>query len=352
MIVIHIESGLGNQMLSYCEYLSLKYANPSQDFYIETIVYEIPECNETICQWNGYELEKIFGLTQPKNIKSLFSEAEWHEIIQEIRATEFWIHNWNYPVVFTEIFNRHGLHLENVRGDFDPNHNIITGTEDQRKSWKDCLKESYWGYTLKRWWQSKHPTKYITRQDYRNKLFFKTDSDIFTGQWLRFQYRGNDRHLIDSDIRRAFTFPAFDDVKNQEMAAYLQSTNSVAIHARRGDMAGTLAYCYNYGYFQRAVKHIRKHVKNPVFVFFTNPGSVDWCKENAKIFGLDFSKDTVRFVDWNKGADSFHDMQLMGCCKHAIATSSSFGWWGTYFITNPDKITISPRIEIDTTNHC
>lgn len=43
------------------------------------------------------------------------------------------IHNWNYPVVFTEVLNRHGLQLENVRGDFDPNHNIITGTEDQHK---------------------------------------------------------------------------------------------------------------------------------------------------------------------------------------------------------------------------
>ena len=77
MIIIHIESGLGNQMLSYCEYLSLKYANPNQEFFAETIVFEIPECNEVICQWNGYELEKIFGIKEPKNIKSLFSDDEW-----------------------------------------------------------------------------------------------------------------------------------------------------------------------------------------------------------------------------------------------------------------------------------
>ena len=54
MIIIHIESGLGNQMLSYCEYLSLKYANPNQEFFAETIVFEIPECNQVIFQWNGY----------------------------------------------------------------------------------------------------------------------------------------------------------------------------------------------------------------------------------------------------------------------------------------------------------
>ena len=115
MIIIHIESGLGNQMLSYCEYLSLKYANPNQEFFAETIVFEIPECNEVICQWNGYELEKIFGIKEPKNIKSLFSDDEWTQIISEIRATKFWIHNWNYPVVFTEVLNRHGLQLDYYR---------------------------------------------------------------------------------------------------------------------------------------------------------------------------------------------------------------------------------------------
>ena len=35
MKVLHIESGLGNQMLGYCEYLAIKKANPDDDCYIE-----------------------------------------------------------------------------------------------------------------------------------------------------------------------------------------------------------------------------------------------------------------------------------------------------------------------------
>ena len=136
------------------------------------------------------------------------------------------------------------------------------------------------------------------------------------------------------------------------MADYLGKVNAVAIHARRGDMYGTLAWCYKYGYFRRAVRLIRRRVDNPVFVFFTNPGGIEWCKENADVFGLNFKKDTVKFVDWNKGEDSYRDMQLMGLCKHAIITLSSFGWWGAWLIDNPDKITVSPRIELDTTCHC
>ena len=70
-----------------------------------------------------------------------------------------------------------------------------------------------------------------------------------------------------------------------EFAKFLDNCNSVFIHARRGDMLSANGWCYKYGYFRRAVKHIKKNVKDPVFVFFTNTGSIEWCKENAKIKG-------------------------------------------------------------------
>lgn len=352
MIVVHIESGLGNQMLSYCEYLALRSANPQQDFYLETIIYEIPECNDYICQWNGYELDRIFGIDSPKNIRTLFSEEEWSQIISEIRQTEFWKHNWNYPVAFTKVLNRHGLKLRNVRGDFDPDHNIITGTEEDRKTVIDKLKESRAGYTFKHIMCRLFENHYAERLKSPDKLFCKYQDDVFTGQWLRLKYRGNEIDRIEDDILKTFVFPPIKDEKNKQMAEYLASVNAVAIHARRGDMAGSIAWCYKYGYFKRAVKHIKKHVSNPVFVFFTNNGSIDWCKKNARIFGLNLGTDCVMFVDWNKGSESYRDMQLMSLCKHAVITPSSFGWWGAWFIRSRDKITVSPVIELVTTSHC
>ncbi len=351
MKIVHIESGLGNQMLSYCEYLALRKMNPNDEIYLETIVYDIPECNDYICQWNGYELERIFGIKEPDNIRSIINDVQWQELMAEIRKSEFWIHNWNYPVAFTKAFNNIGIKLENIRGDFDPNNNIITGAPEKLNLLQRFFKTGI-GLTIKRYIKKAREAKVISAYDKRREIFHKSDKNIFTGQWLHLKYRGNDRHLIDDEIRATFKFPEFEDYQNIEMQQILEGCNSVAIHARRGDMLSANGWCYKYGYFKRAVKHIKRNVQNPVFVFFTNTGSIEWCKENAHIFGLDFNKDKVMFVDWNAGDDSYKDMQLMGHCKHAIITNSSFGWWGAYFITNPDKITISPNIEIDTTYHC
>lgn len=352
MKIIHIESGLGNQMLSYCEYLALKMMNPDDEFYLETIIYDIPECNQLICQWNGYELERIFGIDCPKNIKTLFFQNEWDSMMKEIRDTEFWNHNWNYPVAFTDVFREHGIELDNIRGNFDPNNDIIGTGYQQEMTWKDHMKNTWLWVTLKRYYSEMRESHYIEKENMKETLFLKTDRDVFTGQWLAFKYRGNNRELIDDEIRNVFRFPPFEDVQNKQMADFLCSCNSVAIHARRGDMERGLAWCYNYGYFKRAVNHIRKYVPQPVFVFFTDPGSIEWCKEHGSVFGLDFRKDTVYFVDWNKGTESYRDMQLMSYCKHAIITTSTFGWWGAFFIDNPQKITISPDIAIDTTYHC
>lgn len=347
MIIVHIESGLGNQMLSYCELLALRYMNPLEDIYIENMIYDIPECNEVICQWNGYELEKIFGI-RARNVKELFSDVEWEKIMSEVRESRFWERNWNYPVYITNALNNAGLNLKNIRGDFETNGHANLSSYNKHE-WRTKFVRSKLGSQIKR-------MVYYVAQDHYCKtnknVFLKANDNIFTGQWLSLKNRNQKRELIDVEIRKAFVFPDFVDEKNISTKQLLSEIESVAIHARRGDMLSRNGWCYEHGYFRRAVKLIRKKVSNPVFVFFTDTGSINWCKENPHIFGLDFKRDVIHFVDWNKGEQSFRDMQLMSFCKHAIITESSFGWWGAYFIDNPSKITISPYINIDTTYHC
>lgn len=347
MKVIHIESGLGNQMLSFCEYLAIKKVNPDDDVYIENIIFDIPECNNIICQWNGYELERIFGIKVP-NIHDCFSQKQWEQIMSEIRASEFWLRNWNYPVHFTNAFNNAGLNLTNIRGDFEAGGTWVAYDKNRKQSLHDKFREKDW-YIYLQYAKNKIYGRYLrTKVDYRSRLFIHSSENLFTGQLLLFKMVNSGIELIEDEIRKAFKFPAFEDEKNLTAAAMISSCDSVAIHARRGDMLGYNYAFYKFGYFKRAVKYIRKHVSKPVFFIFCDPDSISWAKENAAILGLDFSRDEVHFVDWNKELESFRDMQLMTLCKHQIITNSSFGWWAAWLNEYSDKITISPDYLINT----
>lgn len=350
MIVVHIESGLGNQMLSYCELLAMRKCNPEQKIYIENMVYDIPECCASICQWNGYELDRVFNINE-QNVRELFEPKMWNEIYEEVRSSKFWEKNWNWPVYITKALNNAGIKVENSYG------NREVSEEANRRSLKGLLHRinftrSRFGVALRHLYYRTTIKQRLSDIDKRKDVFIKTDKDLLTGQRLSFKYRNNDIEAIKEEIESAFKFPDFVTKKNSDFADFLDSCNTVFIHARRGDMLSANGWCYKYGYFKRAVKYIKEKVKDPVFVFFTNTGSIEWCKENSKIFGLDYSKDEVYFVDWNTGDESFRDMQLMSHCKHGIITNSTFGWWGAYFIKNPNKITISPELTINTTCHC
>lgn len=348
MKIVHIESGLGNQMLSYCEYLALKKSNPGEKIYIENSVYDIPECSDTICQWNGYELKRIFNIDAP-NLRDVLSDRQWDEYLNDVRESRFWEKNWNYPRYITAALKKQGIELDNIIGDFEEKGALLNTGEPS--TLKSRLGHTLPGFWLKKALREINKEANIKNANNQEQTFLSTDRSVFTGQSLSFKFVGNGIERIDSEIRDSFVFPEITDDNNLKMLAVIKASNSVAIHARRGDMLGYNADFYRFGYFRRAVKYIKKTVSDPVFIFFCDPGSVEWCKNNEKVFGLDFGKDTVFFTDWNKGMESYRDMQLMTECKHQIITNSSFGWWASYLNRNPDKITCAPDYTINTTNY-
>lgn len=347
MKVVHIESGLGNQMLSYCELLALRKMNPQDKFYIETIIYEIQDSHQTICQWNGYELERIFGIKE-NNIRELFLPKNWNQILSEISASKFWERNWNYPVCFTEIFRKYGLPIINVRGDFEERR-FIRRCETDYYGWKRELKNSNIYRRVKKAYYGTRERQLIEKSADQESLFFQSEGNLFTGQRLLFKYKGNGIERIESEIKRVFRFPDFRDERDIRLLQQIKETESVAVHARRGDMLSANGYCYKNGYFRSAVKYIKRNVEHPVFLFFCDPGSIAWCRENQRIFGINVEKDQIVFVDWHDGEESYRDMQLMAQCKHNIITNSSFGWWGSYLNEYSNKITISPDPLINST---
>lgn len=351
MKVVHIESGLGNQMLSYCELLALRYANPDDQFYIENIVYDIPECNDIICQWNGYELNRVFGIEE-LNIQKLLTIEQWQKVVSAVRETQFWLHNWNWPVYFQRAFEEAGLKLKNMRGDFEEKgHTIVAKDINRRQTWKDLVRNTDIYRYLQMKKRMRCDLQMASSYDNTSVHFYKSMNDELTGQRLTFKFINSGIERIENEVRRIFTFPTTEDSRNKEMMRHIKSCNAVAIHARRGDMAGFNYPLYRFGYFRRCLDFIRSKVDNPEFFIFCDSDSVSWARENAHILGLDFDKDKVSYIDWNKSIDSYRDMQLMAACKHQVITQSSFGWWGAWLNDYKGKITCSPSPLINTTHH-
>ncbi len=328
-------------MLSYAEYLVIKKLNPSDVCYIENIIYDIPECNDVICQWNGYELERLFGIQAP-NIREYFTDAQWNSIMKDVRQSEFWNDGWRYAPAITEALNRQGLNLVNYVGD--------DAKYRPRRSLLERISGGKIGYDIKRWARPLYVKKYRARMDGSSKVFIKTEEDVFAGQTLSLKNYGANIDFVREEILEAFRFPPFRDERNLQAVEMITGCNSVAIHARRGDMLQSNGYCYKYGYFKRATSYIRKKVEDPVFFFFCDTGSAQWCEAHLDVFGLKKNRDKILFVDWNRGQEYYRDMQLMSLCRHNIITNSTFGWWGAYFNQNPDKITCSSSVWISSTN--
>lgn len=339
MIVVHFESGLGNQMLNYAEFLAVKSAHPEEAIYCESIVYELGVEQNRINMWNGYELEKVFNIKIP-NVSELFSLDEWKEIVYEIKESKFWEDGWNYSEIICDTLNRHGLQLENETGNGKKRGNKFLAS----------VTKSRLGYMLKRFVSTLFPEILIRKKAYPESLFLDGKSNFYTGQKLLFLYKGNDIEKITQQLIRAFRFPEIrkeDD--NYDMVNTIKRTNAVAIHIRRSDMLYANGYLYKYGYFKRAIRKIRKKISNPTFFVFGDVDSAKWLKDNPRRVGLR-KNDSVVYVENNKASTSYRDMQLMTYCKGVIITNSTFGWWGAFLNNYPGKITISPFVNYNTTD--
>lgn len=176
---------------------------------------------------------------------------------------------------------------------------------------------------------------------FRDKKAQNFDSRFNTikGNTTLFGYFQNENYFktISEELTKDFAFTIPFNDENANIATQITSTNSISIHIRRGDYLNpdvNLALL-SITYYQKAIDYIKQNMESPAFYIFSD--DIDWVREN-----LDLSQTEHQFIDWNKGADSFRDMQLMSLCRHNIIANSSFSWWGAWLNSNADKIVIAP----------
>ncbi len=181
--------------------------------------------------------------------------------------------------------------------------------------------------------------KIIKEQSFAfNQNVFLMGSNIFLwGYWQSEKYFED----IRDEIFAMFEFKTPLTGIAKDIATKIQSTNSVALHVRRGDYVTApntrkLMGDTDIQYYERAVAYITKRIESPRFFIISNDAT--WCKENIKIpFPVTYLDDT------SAGPKDIYHMQLMSLCKHNIIANSSFSWWAAWLNRNPEKIVIAPK---------
>lgn len=193
------------------------------------------------------------------------------------------------------------------------------------KSWQIM---SHWLY------KRKSMTAGYTTIGFNYEEITRNDSVFYDGYW---QNENNFKQIREIVLDR-FSFPEIMDGKNKQLVEKLQKRNSVSVHIRRGDYLKEPIWCVcTPDYYQRGIEYIKKMDNIDLICVFSD--DIQWCREHLKSLAVD-----VEYVDWNKGPESFRDMQLMTYCKHNIIANSSFSWWGAWLGRREGKIVVAPKV--------
>jgi hypothetical protein len=181
--------------------------------------------------------------------------------------------------------------------------------------------------------------KYLTEIPYQfTSSFLRAPADCYLdGYWQNEKYFKE----IESTIRREFSFKESLSEDSKPLADQIQTSNSICLHVRRGDLVAHPIANQFHGvcgveYFAQAIAMIANQVARPRFFIFSD--DIEWCQRELKLS-----------YPWEIVSNQFamptlsQHFQLMTLCKHFIISNSSYSWWGAWLSGNPNKIVIAPR---------
>lgn len=172
-----------------------------------------------------------------------------------------------------------------------------------------------------------------------NILKVRNDSFIH-GYWQSEKYFAD----IGQLLRDEFTLKKPFQDRLAGLMRFIESSNSVSVHFRRGDyvlneeVSNIHGYC-DLNYYTSAIDMLRRKLGNIVLVIFSD--DLEWVKNNFK------SDLQVQFVA--SDGNPSEEICLMSLCNHNIIANSTFSWWGAWLNRNPEKIVIAPEKWFSTT---
>ena len=215
-MIISIAGGLGNQMFQYAYYYSQKRRYPELRVLADLSFYDASNVH------NGYELERIFGITL--------------DCCNETTSAKHRMTN----TIFDRVLRKFGVYYAGFH----------YSLRDKAKGFDKRFLEKF------------------------------NDDDYLYGFWQSEKYFGK----YKEDIVKQFDFPAYIKKNNLIVAKQMQKTESIAIHVRRGDYLKNSMFVNlaEEGYYQKAIEEVKKKAKNDRH-WFVFSDDIEWCRANLPL---------------------------------------------------------------------
>lgn len=139
----------------------------------------------------------------------------------------------------------------------------------------------------------------------------------------------NTKYFIDYDADIRSLFKSHLTIEAVELLTEIQTSESVGVHIRRGDVNhDPIPLSYHF----YAIERMRSLIKNPRFYIFSDePEFVTQAFKNVPDV-IVASKPYRYFVE---------EFELFRACKHQIISTSTFGFWAAWLNAYPGKRIIS-----------
>lgn len=302
MIVLEVDSGLGNQMFMYAAAKALAVKHET-DLYLDVDA----ECVSGYGKGQTFQLNKfnISAKYADKKIISQFdSNNKFGAYYNYFRSQ---LRNIELVRKISKSLRHHGV---------NPSIVLPVGSINQERLYEE--KDEDWAY--------------------KSDFLSTKDNTYIKGYFPSYKYFSD----IEEVILKEFSLKEELSKKGKHVLEEIKKSNSISIHFRRGDVVSDSKYSSWYrdvvtdDYYRNAIKFFTDRIDDPHFYIFSN--EIDWVKENFHIPG------DVTYVDHNPPECGYEDLFLMSQCKNNVTTGcSSFSWWAAYLNPNKDKIVIRTR---------
>lgn len=268
-----LNGGLANQAFQYIFARHFELSHPGEIMYMDDSYFALNTVH------NGYELEKVFGIT-PHMLSEAFDTDVWDYMLS---------------------MKKNGFSIPQILKDNGIDIDMITEYGNGFEKYNPFDGNIYLGKT-----RMYDPQV----QEFERNTYFH-------GYWLNCGWFKKFR----KQFLEEFIFPRLSDDTNRRLMDRILNEKSVSIHIRRGDYVDRNA-AYEAEVYEKMITSYMEHSDgNAVLYVFSD--DMSWCKKNRESMALHKFRDVV-FVEGNTGANSYIDMQLMSNCQDMIVGNSAF----------------------------